>query len=185
MSMIEEVFATGLTTRSRSGMSFPFDWSSTPLTYLPAANPWLRSREGSMVRPNRVLSIQVNEAAAPMVGLAVVVERQLNELLAMRAGWNEGRGAALSDVAVKVAVPMVFEILRDQALAPQLFPLPDGGLQFEWHIEGSSIEVEVEPDGSAFAVAETRDREIEIEEDVDDSTLAKLHAFLGRIVTAA
>jgi hypothetical protein len=179
MSTIEEAVTSGLTTGS--GWAPPFDWQSAPLTQ----SHWMTWRgtfipsTGQATQSRRV-SIVVHGRDASTIGLAAVVERWLNELLAMKPGWDSGRGAELAEDAVKAAVPMMFGILRDRVLAPQVFLLSDGGLQLEWHVDGNSIELEVEPDGSAFATAESREG-ILLEEDVNDLTVAKLREFLLQI----
>lgn len=58
----------------------------------------------------------------------------------------------------------------DQALTPQVFPLPSGGIQFEWHAGGDHIEVAIEWDGTiglyAKVGANERDWEIGAREEL-------------------
>lgn len=42
-------------------------------------------------------------------------------------------------------------------LRPQLFPLPDGGVQLEWHAGANHLEVAIELDGSVSIIAESGD----------------------------
>jgi len=179
MSTIDEAFPpTGLTIKPRQ----PFDWAASPLTCNPVSvfgEWWLRTQVPPPL-PSRMVKISITSGEdGALEVLADVLSFRLNELLAMRPGWLDGRGNELSDEAVVAAVEMVFEILRDKAVPPQFFPLPDGGIQFEWHLNGNSVEVEVEPDGSAFAVAETADKRVVIEEDVEPPTVQSLRQFVG------
>jgi hypothetical protein len=45
------------------------------------------------------------------------------------------------------------ELLTQDSSEPDLFPLPDGGIQAEWHAGGHDIEIEVRADGSGYATA--------------------------------
>lgn len=80
--------------------------------------------------------------------LAAHTEEQVNSLLRLQAGWDGRRASPLTVEAVSSAVDLLFTLASDLSLAPQMFPLPDGGLQMEWHA-GRSIEIEVDATGAA------------------------------------
>jgi hypothetical protein len=81
------------------------------------------------------------------------MEDRLNALLRLRLGWDGYRAQPLSMDAVEAAVDVLFGMADDLSLPPQLFPLPDGGIQMEWHADGEDLEIEVDPAGSAHVLA--------------------------------
>jgi hypothetical protein len=83
--------------------------------------------------------------------LASYMEDQLNSLLRLRPGWDGHRALPLTDEAVGSAITVLFALTNDLSLPPQVFPLPDGGLQMEWHA-GQSVEVEIDGAGEAHAL---------------------------------
>jgi hypothetical protein len=85
--------------------------------------------------------------------LAAHMEDRLNALLRLRLGWDGYRAQPLSMDAVEAAVDVLFGMADDLSLPPQLFPLPDGGIQMEWHADGEDLEIEVDPAGSAHVLA--------------------------------
>jgi hypothetical protein len=117
------------------------------------------------------------------VDMVSVVQQRLNGLLELRQGWNGTTSPAISVGAAASAAALALRILSDDvSVGPQFFPLPNGGVQFEWHIGEQSIEVEVDTDGSAFAVAEGTNGAMLIEEDVDDETPTKLQRDLRGMI---
>lgn len=107
-------------------------------------------------QPTRQISIRVASAAGSLqrTWLASAMEEQVNHLLELPHGWDGGPSRPVSDDAVASAVAVLFAIAGDIPLAPQVFPLPDGGLQLEWHA-GDSIEVEIDALGAAHVLAVT------------------------------
>lgn len=94
------------------------------------------------------------------------VEAQLNDLLRLPPGWDGERAQAISETAVKAVVAVLAEIQDEHELPPAVFPLPDGGVQAEWHAAGNDVEVEVEGDGSVFVFARDPVGNVSIEGDV-------------------
>lgn len=81
--------------------------------------------------------------------LASHMETQLNGLLRLDAGWDGGAADPVSMEAVNSVVAIVGQISSDLAVPPFVFPLPDGGLQIEWHAGRESVEIEVDGEGAA------------------------------------
>jgi hypothetical protein len=94
------------------------------------------------------------------------VEAQLNELLRLPPAWDGQRAQAVTEAAVKAVVAVLGEIEDEHGLPPAVFPLPDGGVQAEWHAAGNDVEVEVEGDGSVFVFARDMSGNVTIEGDV-------------------
>lgn len=131
------------------------------LTLRPLPAPQL----GSVVAAEH-LFIDVPDAGARRLTIAVsgaergvrprfveYVEAVLNNLLELRDGWDGRRARAITTPAVQVAVQLLATLMNDASAPPQFFPLPDGGIQVEWHVGGNHIEVEIDRDGEAHVLA--------------------------------
>ncbi len=81
--------------------------------------------------------------------LASHMETQLNELLRLDAGWDGDAADPISMDAVHSVVRIIGQISSDLAVPPFVFPLPDGGLQIEWHAGHEAVEIEVDGEGAA------------------------------------
>jgi hypothetical protein len=111
--------------------------------------------------------------------LASAVERQLNDLLRLRPGWDGRRARPLTQAAVLRAVE-IFACFGEHILPPQIFPLPDGGVQLEWHV-GSSVEIEVDAEGEAHLLVADDSGEIVINEELslsDAVLIARVRTIL-------
>jgi len=117
--------------------------------------------------------------------LVQYIESKLNELLELRDGWD-GRSARAVTVPVAEATVRLLAALMDESTAPpQFFPLPDGGLQVEWHVGGNSVEVEVDAQGEPHLLASTSDGTVIVEGVValgePDPRLLTARRFLQRL----
>ncbi len=118
--------------------------------------------------------------------LASTIEKQLNDLLRLRPGWDGRRARPPYQAAVMRAIE-VFASFGDLAFPPQVFPLPDGGIQLEWHA-GSSVEIEVDAEGVAHVLVVDDIGEIDINEELRsgdavliDRVRAVLEDLAGRL----
>lgn len=82
---------------------------------------------------------------------------RLNSLLDLRDGWDGHRAHAVTIPATEATVRVLASLMDETSAPPQLFPLPDGGLQIEWHVGGNSIEVEIDAGGEPCVLARTHD----------------------------
>lgn len=81
--------------------------------------------------------------------LAQHLESEINGLLQLKDGWDGERASEITMDAAKATIPLVWQAFSDIALLPLLFPLPDGGIQAEWHAGQESVEIEVDEIGDA------------------------------------
>ncbi len=76
-----------------------------------------------------------------------VVGQRLSELLALQPNWD-GYGAERIDPdALRFANDVLDDVLEWPIPAPQIFPVPDGGVQLEWSAGPVELELELEPGG--------------------------------------
>jgi hypothetical protein len=75
------------------------------------------------------------------------LEARFVELAELREDWD-GYGARPVDRhALVVAEKLVRETLRVGWPTPEIFPIPDGGVQLEWSAGSMELELEIEPGG--------------------------------------
>ena len=83
------------------------------------------------------------------------VEAEFNALLALPQGWDGRRAGPVAIGAVETAIEVLAVLMNETSAPPQLFPLPDGGLELGWWVGGDEIEVEIAADGDVQMLAET------------------------------
>lgn len=112
-------------------------------------------------------------------------EVQLTRLLALPKGWDGRWAEPVTESAMRIAVAVLAGVMTDDGACPQLFPLPDGGIQVEWHAAGEDVEVEIERDGSAHALVVDATGEVTVEGEFSPSTrsepLEGLRAAVQRV----
>jgi hypothetical protein len=107
----------------------------------------------------------------------VQAEEELNLLRQLPPRWDGHRASQVTRDAVESAVQVLARVMSDVLAPPQFFPLPNGGLQMEWHAGGDDIEIEVDPSGAAFVLATNATGEVLLEGDLD-STGSDLYTVL-------
>ena len=101
---------------------------------------------------DRAIDIRVAEPDGSLrrTWLAEYVAAQMNGLLRLAPGWDGHRARAIADDAVSSAANLILAVADDLTIPPQLFPLVDGGIQFEWHAGPDTVEIEIDPAGRAY-----------------------------------
>jgi hypothetical protein len=147
----------------------------TAATTYPASRPRLPAtqaaeefyRRGSTATQTREVEINTSDGwGRTREWLVPYVEERLNELLRLPGGWDGFRARPLTDAAVRSAVLLLFAIANDETLPPQFFPLPDGGVQMEWHVAGESVEIEIDGLGDGHVSAIDRAGQVTFESDL-------------------
>lgn len=128
----------------------------------------------------------VSAARQAMVNLA---QNQVNELRLLPAGWDGRRARRITGAASQGVLLVAFLVAVEHGARPQVFPLPGGGLQVEWHYAGHDLEVEVESDGSLHVLAVDAEENVIIDVEAEDvysgvSGLHRAHAFLDDVVSS-
>lgn len=127
--------------------------------------PWLSDANQALLigaRPanRRQLSLSQYDNAgrpSPLPPWAVHAEQELQQLVDLPAGWDGHRGKRMAEAAVEAVVRVLDGCMTERTPFPQYFPLPDGGVQVEWHANGHDIEVEADAAGSVYVLATTTD----------------------------
>jgi hypothetical protein len=77
---------------------------------------------------------------------------RLKELMALSPGWDGHRARPVTKEAADGVHAVIIAVMRREFAPPQYFPLPDGGIQVEWHA-GDEITIEVDGAGKAYVLA--------------------------------
>ena len=116
-----------------------------------------------------------------------VAQQGLQALLDLPASWDDEGARQVTPVAVRRLVQVLSAVVAEDAVPPHFFPLPDGGVQAEWHADGAVVEIEVDAAGGTYVAATwpgkdspVLDAEIE---DGDVEPLQRLAAVLNEVTT--
>jgi hypothetical protein len=102
----------------------------------------------------------------PARWLAEYLENSLNELLDLPEGWDGEGAEPVALEAATGAVEVMAALIGEAMVAPFVFPLPDGGLQLEWHAGEESIEIEIDKDGCVHVLETDRSGTIVFNEEL-------------------
>lgn len=110
---------------------------------------------------------------------------ELNRLFALPAGWDGFSADEVTVEAVAETVAVLASIVNESTVAPQFFPLADGGIQIEWHVGGNDIEIEINGAGSVYVLATRSTGETvadaEIRTSGDDAIMRSISGFANEL----
>jgi hypothetical protein len=101
---------------------------------------YIQSKATSMTKSNepQLVKVKVSQTPSPWFGNAL---KRISELTGLAEGWD-GYGAHKIDAELAVdAVAFLTQVAYPGIAEPSIVPLPDGGLQVEWHRNGVDVEV--------------------------------------------
>jgi hypothetical protein len=180
MTLLDDRPMTGLTTQYSS--AGPFGWPHT-LSLTPS------EPKTAAPRPRALKLAIVGTGPQSPPPYIRDIEQKINRLLDLPAGWDRRRAACTTDRAVEATVAVLLGLMTPHSPPVQLFPLPDGGIQAEWHLAGNSIEIEIDAEGEPFVSAETSGGAPVAEGDLDVASqgglMADTRRFLARLSRAA
>ncbi len=82
-----------------------------------------------------------------------LIKRQINNLRELPEKWDGQYAQPVSVVAAQAAATITYLVSGDYAHLAQFFPLPNGGIQVEWFIDGNELEIEIDEMGSAYVTS--------------------------------
>lgn len=143
------------------------DWQSPPLSAVSPQHwrlqraPLVAGLDLSAQRRLRAVYL-ARDVSAVDLGKLRHLSREVNRLLAMPPDWD-GRGGEPVDLEiVRTAVPLIGSLAISTVAPVELFALPDGGLQAEWHLGNADVEIEFDVDGDVVALVrdQSGDRQV-------------------------
>jgi hypothetical protein len=81
------------------------------------------------------------------------VQTRLDELAGLSGGWDGHDAKRIDQLALTLACRLMQQALHAGLPEPELFPVPDGGVQLEWKAGALELELEIEPGARALVFA--------------------------------
>lgn len=85
---------------------------------------------------------------------------KLSELSEIQENWDSYAARSPSKKALLGSAQIAFQILQENTPTPEVFPVPNGNIQFEWSCLGLDIEIEVESPRKCYVSFEDLDSKI-------------------------
>jgi hypothetical protein len=118
----------------------PFDTPPQFLTErtIRVAQPLARDAGTSNAKQRQVIALQVQQPAADWLRSAV---QRIENLTTLARDWNSYGSHPVTAEAALAAVRFLLDTAYRELGAPAIVPLPDGGVQVEWHRGGLDVEI--------------------------------------------
>ena len=94
------------------------------------------------------------------------------DLMALPPDWDSYGGRPIAHGAVDRALDLLASIMEDSTPVPSIVPIPDGGVQMEWHLAGVDLEITLHGAGGG---------EVSFEDRANSSWEGELPASLPRL----
>jgi hypothetical protein len=116
--------------------------------------------------------------------LVALIASELVRLRDMRPGWDGRHGQQITPEALDSAVAVLARALDGDgdSAPPQIFPLPDGGLQIAWYSDALDLQVDIDSSGQADVLATQADGDVIAEGTLDVSKPSELATTLAKLV---
>lgn len=123
--------------------------------------------------------VRIADAPDPIPEWFYRTLRAVVHSLSLEPGWDSYDANPVSRSAAETGLARLFDVMQPSSPPPTVAPIPDGGLQFEWHRNGLDVEIELSRDGVArFVVA---DLSLDSEIEADWSDLSRLQEAIARL----
>jgi hypothetical protein len=152
-------------------------WTLTSTTPWTASNDWWTSRN---VRSHHA-HYSHQPISQRLDRLGQILVQELGHLRALREGWDGRRAKPITSEALYGTILALAALLDEESIPPQFFPLPDGGIQFEWFAD-DHIEIEVDRAGEAHVLAIATNGDILAEGVFDPQPPSELAATVALLV---
>lgn len=122
----------------------------------------MQSPSVSFQHPHPLAESQISVDVGPASDAAVqhvlkAAASQLRPLLQLDEGWDGAHARKVDQNAAVTSLWVIANLVSDIMVLPQVFPLPDGGIQLEWLIDGNGLEIDVAPAGEIGILGVDRD----------------------------
>lgn len=102
--------------------------------------------------------------------------RKLTDLSKLPENWDGYGSRPIQSPAIRQAASLVEQLSQFSIPAPQIFPVPGGGLQFEWKNAKCGMELEILPDGTMEFLIE------DAEEQMREGVISPSYENLSRLI---
>jgi hypothetical protein len=108
--------------------------------------------------------------------------RKLFQLLALPRDWDSYGSPPPSEVAITAGVRLILGIDLDNFVSPRVVPVSGGGVQLEWSLGTSEVEIEIDNEGSAEYLKSSKGKPIE-EGPISLGDLTEMRSLLTWLMT--
>lgn len=123
----------------------------------------------------RLLGGALERAHASRLALLQPALAQLQRFETLRRGWDGYHGLPVRPKAAVLARVLLSVLVHDDGPTPQLTPIGDGGVQMEWRVSGSMLEIEASAEGTLRFFARRGDGVVSIDDEELPPELASRH----------
>ena len=99
-------------------------------------------------RPRASLGLKLSSAstieATDPIWIAAI-ERRINQLLELRENWDSHGAPGIDFESAMGAMAFLLQHCLHDMPAPQVMPMSNGGIQIEWHVSGTDLELAFAP----------------------------------------
>lgn len=140
---------------------------ATVATSGPALGASLIASDFASTTPTRKpMRIRLPEGLSRDANISLTKSIQsLSRLRQLESRWDDGSAEALTDDACEAAVRLLVSLAIPAPPTVQIFSLPDGGVQLEWHVGGNDVEIEVDSIGEVHVLISACDGSIVLNEE--------------------
>jgi hypothetical protein len=135
--------------------------------------PALLTGRRSSARELRLRHFDGTGAELPLPSWAKHAQFELQALVDLPDRWDGRRAQQVAPRAVEAVIEVLADVMADVTVLPQYFPLPDGGIQVEWHAGEHDVEIEFDSEGSAHLLMNERGHD-DVEVDVPAGEFGRL-----------
>jgi len=113
------------------------------------------------------------------------ITHRLEALLRLGSGWDGTDAQRLDPDALVTAARVIAQAISAGLPEPELFPVPDGGVQVEWRAGPVELELEIEPShGAVVFVCDDEQTGQQIDGELPDD-ISRLALALARLAAYA
>ena len=126
--------------------------------------------------------VRLETSAGALPGWVHGIARGLNRVAGLPENWDSYGALPVSQRVLRRALDVALKVMEDRYPEPQVGATVKGGVSFEWHRSGRSLEIEIEGASSVHAYYfdefdPSADWEAEL-----DGDLAQLAPYMKRLV---
>jgi hypothetical protein len=95
-----------------------------------------------------IVNFKYLDSGEPRPAWFMPVLQGFGNLATLTAGWDGSGAARIDRATINRALDAIEQLLPHNGPAPSVVPIPDSGLQIEWHRNHRDLEIEFSPTGT-------------------------------------
>jgi hypothetical protein len=157
---------------------FRLKWGSHGSDAVAFSDPEV-ARVSVTTRPDARRAASYTSEAALLAWLRPTIQ-SFQDLLQLPQNWDGYGAVQIQERIAKEALMVLAEVMDNDAPAPSVVPLSDGGVQLEWHRCGRNLEIEFPADEAPGFYYYEDDSDLESEGQVSES-YEQIQAYIANL----